>query len=31
MPKRCPPGVICIDNITFIFLISLAFLATMIY
>ena len=31
MPKRCPPGVICIENITIIFLISLAFLATMIY
>lgn len=31
MPKKCPPGVICIENITIIFLISLVVLATFIY
>lgn len=31
MPKKCPPGVICIENITIIFLISLAFLAIFVY
>lgn len=31
MPKRCPPGVICIENMTIIFLIIISVLATFIY
>lgn len=31
MAKKCPPGVICIENITIIFLISLVVLATFVY
>ena len=31
MPKRCPPGVICIENLTIIFLIIIVFLAGFVY
>ena len=31
MPKRCPPGVICIENMTVIFLIIIVFLAGFVY
>ena len=31
MPKRCPPGVICIENMTIIFLIIIVFLAGFVY
>ena len=31
MPKRCPTGVICIENMTIIFLIIIVFLAGFVY
>lgn len=31
MPRRCPPGVICIENMSFLFLLIIITLAIMIY
>ena len=31
MPKRCPPGVICIENVTIVFLVTVLFLAAFVY